>query len=116
MANVAAAFTSGLVVGSGAVYAFTSHFNEQSHVMNYKLQRASALLKESVTGEKQTLPTWKDTKPDVMNKYQQLAGRLSSNAIPLAKAEWNSTISDAAARVAGIEVDADRLASFIRKD
>ncbi|KAI8319601.1 hypothetical protein GQ54DRAFT_299213 [Martensiomyces pterosporus] len=116
MANIAATFTSGLVIGSGAVYAFASYFTEQSHVMNYKLKRASALLKESVTGEKQPLPTWKESKPDVMNRYQQLASRLSNNAIPLAKTEWNTAVSAAASRVADIDVDADKLASLLRKD
>ncbi|KAJ2722573.1 hypothetical protein GGI07_003216 [Coemansia sp. Benny D115] len=116
MANIAATFTSGLVLGGGAVYAFTSYFTEQSHIMNYKLRRASLLLKEASTGELQVLPTWKDAKPDIMNKYQKLVSRVSENAIPLAKTEWNSTIALVADRVSGIDVDADKISSLVLKD
>ncbi|KAJ1887639.1 hypothetical protein LPJ66_009011 [Kickxella alabastrina] len=116
MANIAATFISGLVLGSGAVYAFTSYFTEQSHVINYKLHRASAFLKEAATGEKQSIPAWKDTRPDVMNKYQQFASRISGTAIPLAKTGWNSTISSTASSVADIDINADKLVSIICKD
>ncbi|KAJ2201943.1 hypothetical protein IW145_004977, partial [Coemansia sp. RSA 521] len=44
MANIAATFTSGLVLGTGAVCAFTAYFTEQAHFINYKLRRASVEL------------------------------------------------------------------------
>ncbi|KAJ2233998.1 hypothetical protein IWW45_003750 [Coemansia sp. RSA 485] len=112
MANVAATFTSGLVIGSGAVYAFTAHFTERSQLMNHKLHRASLSLKEAATGKRQTLPVWNVETPDIMNRYQQIASHISDKAIPLAKTEWNSTIETAASRVSSIDIDSNDLASM----
>ncbi|KAJ1945353.1 hypothetical protein EC988_005774, partial [Linderina pennispora] len=57
-----------------------------------------------------------ESKPDVMNKYEALSSRLSNNAIPQAKTEWNSTVSCVARGIADIEVDTDRLAALVRND
>ncbi|KAJ1991803.1 hypothetical protein GGI25_003163 [Coemansia spiralis] len=115
MANIVATFTSGLVLSAGAVYAFASFFTEQAHVVNYKLTRASLALKEATTNTKPILPSWKDTKPEVMNKYQQIAARMTNKAVPLAKAEWNNTIASAASRTTNLDrvMSVDRLASSI---
>ncbi|KAJ2001864.1 hypothetical protein GGI02_000209 [Coemansia sp. RSA 2322] len=111
MANIAAAFTSGLVLGSGAVYAFVSHFTEQSHAMSYKLRWATAALAQAETREGQV----GDAKPKAMVAYKWLSLRLSGNAIPLAKTEWNNTVSLAANSVSSADVDTDRLVSLLRK-
>ncbi|KAJ1798370.1 hypothetical protein LPJ59_002540, partial [Coemansia sp. RSA 2399] len=54
--------------------------------------------------------------PDVMNRYQALAARVSDNAIPLAKAEWNRNIASAASRIVDIDrvIDVDRVAAVVR--
>ncbi|KAJ1865217.1 hypothetical protein LPJ73_000057 [Coemansia sp. RSA 2703] len=115
MANIAATFTSGLVLGFGTVYAFTTHFTERSYIMKHKLHRASLLLKEAATGSKQSLPVWEEEKPEIMNKYQRLASHISENAIPLAKTEWNSTVATAAGHVTSVSIDTDSIVSGFQK-
>ncbi|KAJ2290370.1 hypothetical protein IW139_004917, partial [Coemansia sp. RSA 353] len=109
MANIAATFTSGLVLGTGAVCAFTAYFTEQAHFINYKLRRASVELHNVTARTNQPLPTWKETKPEIMTTYQQLSARLSGNAVPLAKTKWNSTVALAADNLAQVDVDTDKL-------
>ncbi|KAJ2304883.1 hypothetical protein H4R23_002220 [Coemansia sp. Cherry 401B] len=111
MANIAATFTSGLVLGFGAVCAFTAHFSEEAHLINYRLKRASAELANVAAGTNTPLPTWKDTQPEIMSMYQRLAARVSGNAVPLAKTKWNHSIAAAASSLAQLDIDADRLAA-----
>ncbi|KAJ2867008.1 hypothetical protein GGH94_001175 [Coemansia aciculifera] len=115
MANVIATYTSGLVLGSGAVYAFVSHFTDQSRAMSYKLRWASAALREANASKSQTTPVHMDTKPEVISKYRQITSRLSDNAIPLAKKEWNSTVALAVRSVNNVDMDANRLVSMLQK-
>ncbi|KAJ2162335.1 hypothetical protein GGF46_000699 [Coemansia sp. RSA 552] len=112
MANLAAKFTSGLVLGSGAVYAFTAHFTEQAQAVGYKLRRASTELSNSVPGPAQSLPQWDEPKPEILTAYQRLAERLGDSAIPLAKSKWNGSVHAAANKLSGIDIDADNLASI----
>lgn len=113
MANIATTFTSGLVLGSGAVYAFVSHFTDRSELMQYRLRRSSAWLKEAATNEIQDLPKRWSTKPELMNRYQQLMSRMSSNSAPLAKSMWNANISSTAQNISNFEVDADQIAKAL---
>ncbi|KAJ2584391.1 hypothetical protein GGF44_003067 [Coemansia sp. RSA 1694] len=115
MANILATYTSGLVLGSGAVYAFVSHFTEQSQAMSYKLHWASAALRDIGASKSQITTVQRDIEPEIVNKYRQLASRLSDNAIPLAKKEWNSTIALAASSANNVDLDANRLVSILRK-
>ncbi|KAJ2857355.1 hypothetical protein J3B02_001054 [Coemansia erecta] len=116
MANIAATFTSGLVLGSGAVYAFTACFTERSQLMNHKLHRASLSLKEAATGKRQNLPVLTVETPDIMNKYQKFASHISKKALPLAKTEWNSKIEAAGNWVSSIDIDASELASLFYRN
>ncbi|KAJ2898451.1 hypothetical protein GGI21_004861 [Coemansia aciculifera] len=113
MANVLATYTSGLVLGSGAVYAFVSHFTEQSRAMSHKLQWGSAALRDATTSKGQEATT--DNRPGSIGRYQQLTSRLSDNALPLAKKEWNSTIALAVSSVSNLDMDASRLVSILQK-
>ncbi|KAJ2045575.1 hypothetical protein IW146_000536 [Coemansia sp. RSA 922] len=115
MANVIATYTSGLVLGSGAVYAFVSHFTDQSRAMSYKLRWASEALREADTSKGQTTPAQIDTKPEAISKYRQITSRLSDNAIPLAKKEWNSTVALAVRSVNNVDMDANQLVSMWQK-
>ncbi|KAJ2742612.1 hypothetical protein GGI20_004357 [Coemansia sp. BCRC 34301] len=115
MANVLATYTSGLVLGSGAVYAFVSHFTEQSRAMSYKLHWATAALRDASASRSQATIVQMGAKPKAMNKYQQLTSRLSDNAIPLAKKEWNSTVALAASSVSNVDFDTSRLVSVLQK-
>ncbi|KAJ2078780.1 hypothetical protein H4R24_004250 [Coemansia sp. RSA 988] len=105
MANLAAAFTTGLVLGSGAVCAFAAYFSAQAHLADYQLRRASVELERAVTKGNQPLPMWKDTEPNSVNIYRQLAARLSSNAIPLAKTRWNAAVRTTADGLAKVDLD-----------
>ncbi|KAJ2615119.1 hypothetical protein H4S08_001404 [Coemansia sp. RSA 1365] len=105
MANLAATFTSGLVFGSGAICAFTTYVSAQSRLADYRLKRASVELERVVTKGNQPLPTWKDTEPSAIKACRHFAARLSSNAIPLAKAKWNATIYSTAESLTKIDLD-----------
>ncbi|KAJ2849988.1 hypothetical protein IWW36_002251 [Coemansia brasiliensis] len=116
MANIAATFTSGLVLGSGAVCAFATFFTEQAHFINYKLKRASTELTNATESTKVPLPTWKESTPEIMSIYEQFSARISGNAIPLAKSRWNDTISSAANKLAQVDIDADKLVTALRRE
>ncbi|KAJ1866659.1 hypothetical protein LPJ78_001610 [Coemansia sp. RSA 989] len=116
MANIAVKFTSGLVLGSGAVCAFTAFFTEQAHFINYKLKRASAELANATVNTNVPLPTWKESTPEIMSIYEQFAARISGNAVPLAKSRWNDTISSAANKLAQVDIDTDKLVAALRRE
>ncbi|KAJ2492024.1 hypothetical protein IWW37_001738 [Coemansia sp. RSA 2050] len=115
MANVIATYTSGLVVGSGAVYAFVSHFTEQSHAMSYKLRWASAALREADAAKDKALLVRMNIKPEVLSKYRQFTSHLSETAVPLAKKEWNGMVALAVDRVNTVDASPNRLVSMLQK-
>ncbi|PIA14411.1 hypothetical protein COEREDRAFT_82700, partial [Coemansia reversa NRRL 1564] len=105
MANLAATFTSGLVLGSGAICAFTAYVSAQSRLADYRLKRASVELERVVTNGNQPLPTWKDTELSAISTCRHIAASLSSSAIPLAKAKWNAAIYSTAESLAKVDLN-----------
>ncbi|KAJ1728561.1 hypothetical protein LPJ61_003973 [Coemansia biformis] len=110
MANIAATFTSGLLVGSGSACAFAAYMTGNARLVDLRLRWAAAELSSAVPGEDQSpSPTWPSTKSSVLSAYQRLAARLSDHAAPLAKSEWNGAVRSAAHGLTQTNLGTDRL-------
>ncbi|KAJ2781881.1 hypothetical protein H4R18_002587 [Coemansia javaensis] len=107
MANIAATFVSGLLVGAGSAYAFAAYATDRARLVDSKLRWASAELVRAMPGERQQ---HQPLAPDVR---RGLGAHLSDSTVPLAKAEWNSAVRSAAHSLTQIDFDADRLAAAL---